>query len=260
MTQERLIEADLDHKDAAALLFLEEFRQKFFKLGKEPPPCKEADQMKGLNKKEKKKLKRKNKKIEKNLKKKEEQSLVNFFKNPEARKYVTVLDVMGRKLLRHSKWLPYIGLPTSKSTEKKPITKGERSSSLNFPKEFEICHGDRITCNTSSRNIVKEVISDGFIHLKLIGFGNSCWTSKKYSTSISSRCSRPPEVILGCQYDQSADVWAAGCLFFQCMTGTEMFYPQANSTFSADELHLAQVMASHVDGRTPRTLSTRTDS
>lgn len=82
---------------------------------------------------------------------------------------------------------------------------------------------------------------DGIISVKIADLGNSCWQNKHYSRDIQTRQYRSPEVILGADYGCSTDVWSAGCLFFELLTGDYLFDPTRSETFSKDEDHLAQI-------------------
>ncbi|KIY46309.1 kinase-like protein [Fistulina hepatica ATCC 64428] len=52
---------------------------------------------------------------------------------------------------------------------------------------------------------------------------------------------RAPEVIVGCTWDSSADIWNLGCLVFELLDGACLFNPHAGPGYSEDACHLAQM-------------------
>ncbi|XP_057527701.1 uncharacterized protein LOC130806583 [Amaranthus tricolor] len=77
---------------------------------------------------------------------------------------------------------------------------------------------------------------------KLVDFGNTCWTYKKFTSDIQTRQYRCPEVILGSKYSTSADLWSFACICFELATGDVLFDPHHGDNYSKDEDHLAQMM------------------
>mmetsp|Transcript_3445 Transcript_3445/g.10151 ORF Transcript_3445/g.10151 Transcript_3445/m.10151 type:complete len:173 (+) Transcript_3445:967-1485(+) len=70
--------------------------------------------------------------------------------------------------------------------------------------------------------------------------------AEQTATAIQTREYRCPEGIIGVQpFGPAADVWSAGCLIFELLTGETLFDPQsprAGEAFSKDESHLAQAV------------------
>lgn len=92
------------------------------------------------------------------------------------------------------------------------------------------------------RDYIKEVIQDGFCSFKLLGFGGACWQKEIKAKKITRRSHRSPEVILGNNYDEKTDLWAAGCVIFKTVTNNDLFYPKACPKYSTDENHLYQII------------------
>ena len=78
--------------------------------------------------------------------------------------------------------------------------------------------------------------------IKLVDFGNACWTSNQFTDDIQTRQYRAPEVILGCGYDTKADIWSCACLLFELATGDFLFDPHGSDEYDRDEDHLALIM------------------
>lgn len=59
--------------------------------------------------------------------------------------------------------------------------------------------------------------------IKVIDFGSACFHNEKMYTYIQSRFYRSPEVILGCSYNCSIDMWSLGCILVEMHTGRPLF-------------------------------------
>lgn len=79
-------------------------------------------------------------------------------------------------------------------------------------------------------------------HVKLVDFGNGCWTHKHFTEDIQTRQYRSPEVICRNSYHTSADVWSCACLVFELLTGDFLFDPQESEYIDRDEDHLALIV------------------
>jgi len=77
------------------------------------------------------------------------------------------------------------------------------------------------------------------VYAKLADFGNGCRTNKKVTDEIQTRQYRSPEVIIGTEWDETADVWSAACMFFELLTGDFLFDPKSGEDWTRDEDHLA---------------------
>lgn len=63
-----------------------------------------------------------------------------------------------------------------------------------------------------------ELFNDPEAEYKIVDLGNGCWTYKHFSSDIQTRQYRSPEVLLGVDYDTSADIWSFACLIFELVT------------------------------------------
>ncbi|KAM3621175.1 uncharacterized protein V6R79_007382 [Siganus canaliculatus] len=80
------------------------------------------------------------------------------------------------------------------------------------------------------------------IHIKIADLGNACWVHKHFSEDIQTCQYRSVEVLIGADYDTPADIWSTACMAFELATGDYLFDPQAGSTFSREEDHLAHII------------------
>ncbi|GMM29037.1 hypothetical protein DAMA08_017530 [Martiniozyma asiatica (nom. inval.)] len=87
-----------------------------------------------------------------------------------------------------------------------------------------------------------EINADDLIRVKIADLGNSCWTYKHFTNDIQTRQYRSPEVILGCQWGASTDIWSLGCLIFELLTGDFLFDPTEGNSFGKNDDHLAQII------------------
>lgn len=63
------------------------------------------------------------------------------------------------------------------------------------------------------------------INFKLGDFGNSCFADGILNELIQTRQYRSPEVLLGLNYDSSADIWSLACMTFELATRHHLFDP-----------------------------------
>ncbi len=85
---------------------------------------------------------------------------------------------------------------------------------------------------------------DHNIKIKIVDFGNACWTKKHFTDNIQTREYRSPEAIIGAKYLANTDVWSLGCMIFEMLTGEFIFKPCEGTTeegkpFQKDDDHLA---------------------
>ena len=84
--------------------------------------------------------------------------------------------------------------------------------------------------------------------------GNGCWTFHHFQPEIQTRQYRSPEVILGINYNETADIWSFGCMLFEMLTGKFIFDPSKQQGIRKSEHHLALIM--EVLGSFPKEYST----
>lgn len=80
------------------------------------------------------------------------------------------------------------------------------------------------------------------VEVKIADLGNACWVHKKFTDDIQTRQYRSLEVLLGSDYDTSADIWSTACMAFELATGDYLFEPHSGEDYSRDEDHLAHII------------------
>ncbi|ODV92087.1 hypothetical protein CANCADRAFT_22954 [Tortispora caseinolytica NRRL Y-17796] len=94
---------------------------------------------------------------------------------------------------------------------------------------------------------------ENLISVKIADLGNACWVMHHFTNDIQTRQYRSPEVILGCRWGASADIWSMACLTFELLTGDYLFDPQSGRRYSKDDDHIAQII--ELIGKFPKHLS-----
>jgi len=89
--------------------------------------------------------------------------------------------------------------------------------------------------------------------VKICDMGNGCWTYHHFTPEIQTRQYRSPEVIIGGDYNTSADVWSFACTIFEMVTGDFLFEPRKGANYDKDDDHLAQMM--ELLGKMPRNMA-----
>jgi serine/threonine protein kinase len=74
-----------------------------------------------------------------------------------------------------------------------------------------------IHCDLKPENIMLK--QHGKSLIKLIDFGNACFSTKKLYKYIQSRFYRAPEVILELPYSSQIDMWSLGCIIYELHFG-----------------------------------------
>lgn len=80
------------------------------------------------------------------------------------------------------------------------------------------------------------------IEVKIADLGNACYVDKHFTEDIQTRQYRSIEVILGCGYDTSADIWSTACMAFELATGDYLFEPHSGQNYCRDEDHIAHMI------------------
>lgn len=83
---------------------------------------------------------------------------------------------------------------------------------------------------------------DESVRIKIADIGNACWVDNHFSTEIQTRQYRSPEVILGINYNHTADLWSLACMMFELITGDFLFDPKSGDSFSKEDDQLAQMI------------------
>lgn len=78
--------------------------------------------------------------------------------------------------------------------------------------------------------------------IKIADLGNGCWTHYHFQPEIQTRQYRGPEVILGINYNETADLWSLACMVFEMLTGDFLFDPKKSKEFKKNDDHLAQMI------------------
>lgn len=81
---------------------------------------------------------------------------------------------------------------------------------------------------------------DSNIKVKICDMGNACWFTHHFSTEIQTRQYRSPEVLLGINYNETADLWSLACMVFELVTGDYLFEPRKGEKYSKNDDHIAQ--------------------
>lgn len=50
------------------------------------------------------------------------------------------------------------------------------------------------------------------IKIKIADLGNACWVDHHFTEDIQTRQYRSPEVIIGADWDATADIWSLACM------------------------------------------------
>mmetsp|Transcript_61685 Transcript_61685/g.142154 ORF Transcript_61685/g.142154 Transcript_61685/m.142154 type:complete len:525 (+) Transcript_61685:108-1682(+) len=119
--------------------------------------------------------------------------------------------------------------PTATNTKRKAKTFTRKQEGRLFPRQRDI---DKL--RLGALNLFN--CGAGY---KVADLGNACWIDRHFSEDIQTRQYRSPEVIIGADYDTSADIWSLGCMLFELVTGDYLFDPKASEEYPRDEDHLA---------------------
>lgn len=74
--------------------------------------------------------------------------------------------------------------------------------------------------------------------IKVADFGNACWTYKHYSSDITTRQYRSPEVLLGYAYGTGVDIFSCGTMFFELATGEFLFQPKKGDGSQSNDINI----------------------
>ncbi|CUA76801.1 hypothetical protein RSOLAG22IIIB_02277 [Rhizoctonia solani] len=131
-----------------------------------------------------------------------------------------------------------VGLAKARDMITKPCTppcKGPSLLSQTAPKlETPLTH---------SKSKISPKIEKDTIEVKIGDLGNASYCWKHFTENIQTRQYRCPEVILGAEWDATADVWSIGCIFFELLTSDVLFDPaERPGLWSRDDDHICQMI------------------
>lgn len=78
-----------------------------------------------------------------------------------------------------------------------------------------------IHCDLKPDNVLLKFENKSSI--KVIDFGSACQEGNKVFEYIQSRFYRAPEIVIEAEYGNSIDVWSAGCIIYELLTGNPLF-------------------------------------
>jgi serine/threonine-protein kinase SRPK3 len=86
----------------------------------------------------------------------------------------------------------------------------------------------------------KDKIKDNLLNYTYVlsDFGTIKHIGQEHNSEIQTRYYRAPEVIFGCYWNKSVDIWSIGCLYFECLTGDLLFDPKNDEEHDTDAVHL----------------------
>lgn len=155
---------------------------------------------------------------------------------------------LKRKMMRHIKrWSKMSEMDQQKyNLLKESLFKHREKLSFHIIEEKEV-EVDSSTKKTEDNKFNENVFDNavglkkGF-KLKIADLGNGCWTHYHFQPEIQTRQYRGPEVILGINYNETADLWSFACMLFEMLTGDFLFDPKKSNEFKKNDDHLAQMI------------------
>jgi len=126
----------------------------------------------------------------------------------------------------------------------KPIETLEKMKKEDKLKIREITH--QLICekiNFPDKEL-KNIIKENYINesnISLANFGAFCGENEHYDCEFGTRYYRAPEIILMGTCGIQVDIWAAGCVFYELLTGRILFDPEKCSNYNRDAYHLYHI-------------------
>ena len=98
--------------------------------------------------------------------------------------------------------------------------------SLLFLKKCGIVH-----CDLKPENIL--IKNETTLNIKIIDFGSASFLDGQDYDYLQTRPYRAPEIVFGCDFDFSADIWSLGCIIYEVMSSNVLFkYKTAQENFT----------------------------
>lgn len=167
----------------------------------------------------------------------------------ENREMISMDVPFGQGLIAHSTSRQVPGSPTVFITGSQPLPSPSGSYTaldklaLNISK---ITSGDELASSGFSQSSPEiSDASDDYdkITVKIADLGNASWVTNHFTDDIQTRQYRSPEAIIGAAWGRRVDIWSAGCMFFELLTGDYLFNPDAIAKrYTKDDDHIAQIM------------------
>ncbi|GMM34338.1 hypothetical protein DASC09_016630 [Saccharomycopsis crataegensis] len=89
---------------------------------------------------------------------------------------------------------------------------------------------------------------DEYINIKIADLGNACFVDYHFTDSIQTREYRSPEILVQAPWGCSTDIWSAGCIVFELITGSFAFRPNTKtSSMDRDSEHLSKIIGTVLD-------------
>ena len=76
------------------------------------------------------------------------------------------------------------------------------------------------------------------LEIKISDFGDFCEEDEEFNEDFGTRYYRAPEIILQGECDFKVDIWSAGCVLFELLTGKILFNPDKDKKRNRDYSHL----------------------
>ncbi len=93
------------------------------------------------------------------------------------------------------------------------------------------------------------------INIKICHFNKASKFNNHKNNKIQTRQYRAPEVILGINYNETADIWSLACMVFELATGDYLFDPLGGTNFTKNDDHLAKFL--QILGKMPKKFVSR---
>ena len=109
---------------------------------------------------------------------------------------------------------------------------------------------DQIDLELKDKNFEDDKLSKDLVEsptITIADFGAACTDDEFYEEDFGTRYYRAPEVILMGEISAKVDVWAAGCILYELITGELLFDPEKDKNKTRDYYHLLEM--SKVSGK-----------